>query len=512
MGKGQPKKLKLDQITSGILRAIRGVVQMVSGRASAETISEAIVKAAGQACHELGNLTQVSGDSLVATLPPTRVTLAIDPIKALLPDPSGNRYYPVVGYKKLNVQVTPNGQKAFVIRYRISRRQKSYTICQFNDFPLAEVTTKFSDALGLISKGIDPNEARMLELKEAAVSAASVIRVSDLISRYKSDHVPTLSESWRNETLRLFEKHVIEKSFTGMDVKEVDPGHVSDLLAKIAKTKTQRNLLRAVLRTMFRKAEEWGWRNVGSNPVAVVSRLTTKRARTRRLSEKELVSLGRVFSTSKESVFSTAAIKLYLMTGMRKSELIGDIRDKIPALTWDRVDLETGVLHVYGKGLSKELRTRPVHCGRPVIELLRSLPRLLGNPHVIPGAVPGHSLVGIQKIWERVRIAAGFAVEGVDSDENPTIHDLRRTFGSVGIDLGHDDVMGPLLGHTEKDVTDVYTRSSIENLLDAADDISMRIDGILTGFIDPIKEQQDKKAAREAARPIRALENIEASS
>ena len=43
-------------------------------------------------------------------------------------------------------------------------------------------------------------------------------------------------------------------------------------------------------------------------------------------------------------------------------------------------------------------------------------------------------------------------------------HDLRRTFASVGSDLGMKGFVGELLGHAEATVTDIYTRSAAEPL------------------------------------------------
>ena len=50
----------------------------------------------------------------------------------------------------------------------------------------------------------------------------------------------------------------------------------------------------------------------------------------------------------------------------------------------------------------------------------------------------------------------------------PGWHDLRRTFASVGSDLGLKGFMGELLGHAEQTVTDIYTRTAAQRLKEAA--------------------------------------------
>jgi integrase len=128
-----------------------------------------------------------------------------------------------------------------------------------------------------------------------------------------------------------------------------------------------------------------------------------------------------------------------------------------------------------------------------------------GKPKRIPDQkeVQWNPMVGIQGPWERIRDEAGIAPkdkEGkyTNEDQNPGLHDLRRTFASVGADLGLKGFVGELLGHAEATVTDIYTRAAAEALHDAAEKIGVRIDGILSGKIDPEKEAQERREAKEA--------------
>jgi integrase len=105
----------------------------------------------------------------------------------------------------------------------------------------------------------------------------------------------------------------------------------------------------------------------------------------------------------------------------------------------------------------------------------------------------------LQGPWKALREAAGLAVEDKPADDDPGLHDLRRTFASVGADLGLKGFVGELLGHSEQTVTDIYTRSAAEPLHDAAEKIGARIEGILTGAIDPGKEAEDRRRAKEAS-------------
>jgi integrase len=80
---------------------------------------------------------------------------------------------------------------------------------------------------------------------------------------------------------------------------------------------------------------------------------------------------------------------------------------------------------------------------------LSGLPRIEGNPHIIPGDKPGQPKADLKKPWRAVRRAAG--VQGVRN------HDFRHNFASVGAgaSLGLP-VLGKLLGHKQAATTHRY--------------------------------------------------------
>jgi integrase len=130
----------------------------------------------------------------------------------------------------------------------------------------------------------------------------------------------------------------------------------------------------------------------------------------------------------------------------------------------------------------------------------------LGCPYVIParpqtdqdGKIVWEQLISLQLPWVRIREAAGLSAPGKPKDGDPGLHDLRRTFASVGADLGLKGFVGELLGHAEQTVTDIYTRTAAERLQDAAETIGSRVEGILDGTIDPQAETEARAVAKAA--------------
>jgi len=434
---------------------------------------------------------------MAAAKKPTR--LNITDIKALEVDPQGNRFHPVEGYKGLCIQVTRSGARSFVLRYRINGQQKIHTLGTFPEMTPDAAKKAHAAAWDKIHKGTDPNQAKTDARAAAEEARRARQTVADLAERYELEHLPANSDSWQMNTRRYLARFIIP-TLGKMPVKDVTPGDISALLFKIGKdTPTQANRVRAVLRTMFQRAEEWSLRDLGTNPVAVVKARHQETKRDRRLSDAELVALGKALRESKEAPEMLLGIRLGLLAGMRKGEIQG--------LRWEWVDLEAGEIrlpveaHKTGK---KTGRARVVRLCSALVADLKATVRTLGCPFVLPGrAVVGKDgtrtwkpYTALQNNWERLRLAAKLAKEGEPEEQDPGLHDLRRTFASVAADLGLRGFVPELVGHVEKTVTDIYTRTAGDRLQEAAETIGARIDGLLKGTIDPEKEAEERRKAQ----------------
>lgn len=133
---------------------------------------------------------------------------------------------------------------------------------------------------------------------------------------------------------------------------------------------------------------------------------------------------------------------------------------------------------------------------------------MLGNPHVACGKTTGEALVNLHAVWDRIRDIAtedarkagkhgGRMAPGIDISD-VTIHDLRRTFSSVGARLGYPELwIGALLGHSANTVTQGYARVNADPLREAVEAIGGRIAGLLDGSIDPMKEAEERREGKE---------------
>jgi integrase len=153
----------------------------------------------------------------------------------------------------------------------------------------------------------------------------------------------------------------------------------------------------SVLSKMFNLAERWGLRSEGSNPVRHIDKYREHKIE-RFLSAEELSRLGatlkraeteRILGKSEggENPYAIAAIGLLLFTGARKSEIL--------TARWEEVDFENGALVVP----DSKTGAKTITLSAPALSLLEKLPRIEGNPYVLPGHIHGSHLVNISKFW-----------------------------------------------------------------------------------------------------------------
>ncbi len=400
----------------------------------------------------------------------------------------------------LAIQVTPAGCKSFVLRFRLLGRQKTLTLGKFPDMGIEQAVSLAQAKWTDIREGRNPSDKKREERQS--------LTMKDLADRYILEHIKPKGEGRGAEATRLINKHIIP-AMGRVSLALVGPADISALLFRMRDTPVQANRTRSILRTMFGRAEEWELRTLGSNPVSVVKNRTVEKSRERRLTDMELKALGATLRKSAEPSAYILAVRLAVLAGMRKGE--------IAACRWDWVDTEAGEIRIppaFHKTGKKTGKIRVVHLCDALVANLKATVPTLGCPFVVPGKprvdekgkpLPWEPIVSLQAPWERIRYAAGLAPrsdegEYLDEENNPGWHDLRRTFASVAADIGLKGFAGELLGHAEATVTDIYTRSAAEPLHDAAEKIGARIDGILTGKIDPEKEAEDRRKEKESHR------------
>jgi len=421
----------------------------------------------------------------------------------------------------LCIQVTPGGLKSWIIRYRIGRKQNAITIGRFPELNVVQARRKATAVMDRVNNGDDPNKERKED--------RAALTVEELAARFIEEHVKDRNKpSTAHEHTRLINRIIIP-AIGNLTAKDVDTADIATLLTRIGKkTPTQANRVRAVLSKMFNEAEIWQIRARNSNPVTGQHRKPEKK-KDRNLSDKELMALGETLRAieaasragtrldpkgpSPEAPFPIAAIRLALLTGMRKSEMLGDEYKGIAPMPWSEVSLDENLIRIAPERHKTGAKAgfRPVHLCTAAREILESLPRPIGAACVFPGHLPGRPIVNLLKIWYRVCDAVGKAQEDKPESErvditDVTLHDLRRTFASVGARMGYPELfLSALLGHAAGTVTQGYARVEGDPLQEVAEAIGGRITAMLNGTfeLEPRRQRVAGSPALQAATDLK---------
>ena len=122
---------------------------------------------------------------------------------------------------------------------------------------------------------------------------------------------------------------------------------------------------------------------------------------------------------------------------------------------WDWIDFERQVLNLP----DSKTGAKPVHLNQAALDVLGSLPRVHGNPHVIVGTIEGGRWINLRKVWVRIRDRADLKpTTGKDGLVHEVrLHDLRHSFASLLASQGASlPMIGKLLGHTNPVTTARY--------------------------------------------------------
>ncbi|SDB08668.1 site-specific integrase [Bauldia litoralis] len=362
--------------------------------------------------------------------------------------------------KGFGLRCRQSGAKFYVLKTRIGGRQRWITIGRHGSpWTPDSARQEALRLLGYKAGGNDPASDRD--------NQKGVISVEELGERFLTEYVlrrckpRTICEYQR--AVELF----INPTLGRHRISDISRTDVARLHYEHRLIPYQANRTLGVLSKMMGLAEEWGLRPEGSNPCVRVRKYPEIK-RERYLSQEELRRLGAVLTEAEgtESPFVIGAIRLLVLTGARLSEIL--------TLKWSYVDVETATLRLP----DSKTGAKTIFLNPPAIAVLRSIPRMDGNPFVIAGEKAAAHLVDLQKPWRRIRAKAGL--------DDLRIHDLRHSFASVAAGAGLSlPMIGKLLGHSQPATTARYAHLASEPMRAAADRIGAEISISLTGEFLP---------------------------
>ena len=371
------------------------------------------------------------------------------------------------------IRARAGGAKSYILQYRAGTgrgaRLRKFTIGKHGSPWTPETArTEAKKLRGLIASGQDPAERRLAERKALTVSELCDLYLAEGATHKKASTLKADRGRILNHIKPLLGRKQVDKITRGdvermlVDVRagitaaaepkegKRRPGSITTGGAGVAAQCV------ALTSTLLGFALARGLRS--DNPALGIKKPPIRKME-RFLSEAEIARLAVALDAEADRTgdpYPAAAIKLLLFTGGRRGEIIG--------LQWQHVDFEHHCLRLP----DSKTGAKVIYLNPPALELLASLPRLSATSHVFAGRRKGGPLGGIDKVWFRIRAAAGL--------NQVRLHDLRHSFASIGVVGGLSlPIIGALLGHKHAATTARYAHLSADPLRAANDVVGKRI-------------------------------------
>ncbi len=345
--------------------------------------------------------------------------------------------------KGFGVRVLPSGRKRFFVHCQHDGERVWKIVGDAAGMSVAEARSRAASMLAAIRRG-EPAPARPEETLFETVAQTVFDRHRRL---WKAGTLTVNRNYLRNQILPHFAKRPIA---------DIDAREVKNWFASLHATPVAADRSMPVLSVVMREAEAMGLRPEGSNPCRGIRRYRRK-GRARFLSDDEIRRLSeRLSAHADQYPRQVAAVRLLLLTGCRKSEIL--------TLRWS--DYREGRLFLR----DSKSGPRTVWLSQPARNVLDSLPRT--GRWVFPAARSGgpEGSASLDRFWDALRTEAGL--------RDVRLHDLRHSYASIALKNGETVLaIARLLGHRSPQTTLAYTHFADAMAMDAAETIGTVLGG-----------------------------------
>jgi integrase len=394
-----------------------------------------------------------------------KAKLRLDLIKTLKPSKTRYTVWDTED-RGLGLEVLPGGGLTWWYRYSRFGKPDKVRLGSFPALTLDSAKSKIRYLKGQKDeKGVDPGKVYG--------PGKDPITIEDLAKRFEKEHLPRLKPSTRRCYKQNLRKHIVP-ALGHILVGRLAESDVKHMHRDMINIKTTANACVDVLSSMMLWAEGEGFRNKKTNPRYDIEKYLIP-PRQHYLSETGYQEVVEKLNTVKASPYAIGAVRLIMLTGMRKGEVMD--------LLWDWVDLEAEnpqirIPYEYHK-TGKTMGDKVIFLAPDAVELLKQTKKWKGIPRVFPGANALGRCWAIDRLWRQIRKDEKFS--------NLVIHDLRHSFASTNLNhgMGLEDI-SRLLGHSTTSVTQRYAHISAER----SNELAQKAGGIMAGVMKPKKKPE----------------------
>lgn len=358
-------------------------------------------------------------------------------IDALQPELKQADYWDtnLVGF---GIRVSPRGIKTWTLLYRYQRRQRRLGLGRYPIVSLADARQKAKQALGELSRDIDPAASRDASRESGTFSDLVV----EFIQRYSKPQKRTWRQDERalNNRMPPEWKHKKLIEFRRRDIKAFLDAQAQKGRGVIS------NRYLSLLNVVFRFAVENEW--IEHNPCQGIRRPVREQPRDRVLSDEEIRALWERLDNSPPSL--ARPLRLQLLMAARIGEILG--------MSWAELDFSSCWWTIPGER-TKNKKAHRVPLSPQVIEILQAQRCQSSSPWVFPSPRRKRNApIDVDTLHyavQKLRKTLGFEFRP---------HDLRRTAAShMALEKVPRVVLAKILNHSDTGVTAVYDRHTYDS-------------------------------------------------
>ncbi len=347
--------------------------------------------------------------------------------------------YKVADRDGMYVTVSPRGTVTFRYDYRLNGRRETLTIGRYgpDGISLARARARCMDAKRAVAEGRSPSQEKQREKRRLAEAKT-----------FEEFTVKWLAEARMADSTRSMRKSIIDRdilpAFRNRLLAEISAEDLRALCAKVKARGAPATAVhvRDIVKQVFGFAILHGEK--AANPADDVgpSSIATFRPKDRALSPTEIRVMHKVMESVATYPTIRLALRLILLTLVRKSELI--------EATWDEVDFENA-LWTIPKQRMKGGRPHNVYLSQQALDIMVALRTCAGGSRfLLPSRYDADHCMSKATLNRVTQLIAERAqAEGLPL-EPFTVHDLRRTGSTILNELGfNSDWIEKTLAHED---------------------------------------------------------------
>jgi len=348
--------------------------------------------------------------------------------------------YKVADRDGLYVVVTPRGTISFRMDYRLNGRRETLTIGRYGSkdgISLLMARERCMEARKAIAQGISPAQEKQREKSRLAEAQT----FGEYTKRWLAEH--RMADSTKAMRKTVIDRDILPV-FQNRRMAEIGPEDLRALCAKIKGRGAPATavIAREIVKLVFAYAAMHGEK--APNPADEVgpSSIATFVPKDRALSPSEIRLMHRLLETTATLPTIRLALRLVLLTLVRKSELI--------EATWDEIDFENAVWSI-PKSRMKTGKPHNVYLSQQALDIFIALHTCAaGSKFVLPSRYDADRCMSKATLNRVTQVIAEKAKESNLPLEPFTVHDLRRTGSTILNELGFNgDWIEKCLAHED---------------------------------------------------------------